>query len=68
MSEHRTTVVARWPHVPLGTRVEIEVPESYECESVAYQVNLVAEELWKGTPNCRVVTAVVKAIKALFRK
>jgi hypothetical protein len=39
MSEHRTTVTARWPHTPLGTRVEIEVPDSYECEGVAYQVN-----------------------------
>lgn len=58
MSEHRTTVVACWPHTPLGTRIEVEVPESYECDSVSYQVNRAADELWKGTLAARVARAL----------
>jgi hypothetical protein len=57
MSAHRTTVVARWPHTPLGTRVEIEIPDSTDVAGVAYEVNEVVGELWKGTPTARLVRA-----------
>lgn len=49
MSSHRTTITAVWPHVPLGCKVEMEMPESYDAEGLAYQVNEVAAELRKGT-------------------
>lgn len=71
MSDHRTVVTARWPFTPLGTKISVEVPESYELEGVGSVVNELVAELRKESllgRFFRTLFAPVISIKATFTR
>jgi hypothetical protein len=56
MSNNRAIVTLEYPATPKGTRIEIEIPESYDADLVAEYANEAAIVLRRGTPFGRLLT------------
>jgi hypothetical protein len=70
MSDYRTTVTVRWPFAPLGVRVVVEVPETYDLdENVSAPLIDLLADLRKQTLLGRVAAFLsqpIITIKATF--
>lgn len=60
-------MTATWPFTPLGTKITIEVPNTYELDDVGRSLNELVTELRKKTPCGRFVQLIVLPILRTLR-